>query len=102
MKYFLAVALALPLNAMAQGVASAPLAAPSHDLSLLGLFMQADWVVKGVMIALLLASVYVWAIAFEKFTALGRAKREADEFEDRFWRGGSLDELYRAQGDNPA
>ena len=109
MKHFPAAALALsllslglPLDALAQGVSATPLPAAAHDLSLMGLFMQADWVVKGVMIALMLASVYVWAIAFEKFTALKRAKREADDFEDRFWRGGSLDDLYRAQGDNPA
>jgi biopolymer transport protein TolQ len=70
-------------------------------LSLLGLFLQADWVVKGVMLALLLASVYVWAIAFEKFAALRRARREADAFEDRFWSGGSLDELFRTQGEAP-
>lgn len=107
MKYLLALpllslGLALPPDALAQGVASAPLAAPAHDMSLMGLFLQADWVVKAVMVGLLLASVYVWAIAFEKFSTLKRAKREADDFEDRFWRGGSLDDLYRAQGDNPA
>jgi len=107
LKYLLALpllslGLALPPDALAQGVASAPLAAPAHDMSLMGLFLQADWVVKAVMVGLLLASVYVWAIAFEKFSTLKRAKREADDFEDRFWRGGSLDDLYRAQGDNPA
>jgi len=83
-------------------VTSAPLAAAAHDLSLLGLFMQADWVVKAVMIALLMASIYVWAIAIEKFASLRRAQREADEFEDRFWRGGNLDDLFRAQGEHPA
>ena len=109
MKLFSAAALALPflalgmpLDALAQGVSATPLPAAAHDLSLTGLFLQADWVVKAVMIALMLASIYVWAIAFEKFTALKRAKREADELEDRFWRGGSLDDLYRAQGDHPA
>ena len=83
-------------------VTSAPLAAAAQNMSLISLFLQADWVVKAVMIGLLMASVFVWAIAFEKFTSLGRAKREADAFEDRFWRGGSLDELFRAQGDHPA
>ena len=83
-------------------VTSAPLAAAAHDLSLLGLFLQADWVVKGVMLALLVASVVVWAIAFEKFTALRKARRDADAFEDRFWSGGSLDELFRREGENPS
>ncbi|MDB5378691.1 MAG: protein TolQ [Rubritepida sp.] len=82
-------------------VTTAPLAA-AHDLSLLSLFIQADWIVKVVMVLLVLASIYVWAIAFEKFTSLARARKEADEFEDRFWRGGSLDELYRAQGEHPS
>jgi biopolymer transport protein TolQ len=82
------------------GVTAAPLAA-SHDLSMLGLFLQADWVVKLVMLGLLFASVFVWAIVFEKFTSLRRAKREADALEDAFWSGGSLDELYRRQGEVP-
>ncbi|NCY26180.1 MAG: Tol-Pal system subunit TolQ, partial [Alphaproteobacteria bacterium] len=82
-------------------VTSSPLAAAAHDLSLWGLFMQADWVVKGVMVALILASIYVWAIVFEKLSALSRARREADALEDAFWSGGSLDELYRKQGDVP-
>jgi len=74
----------------------------AHDLSLWGLFLQADWVVKGVMIALLLASVWVWAIIFEKAATLRRVRREADAFEDRFWSGGSLDELHQQVGENPS
>jgi biopolymer transport protein TolQ len=71
------------------------------DLSILTLFLQADIVVKIVMVMLLLASVWVWAIVFEKFTSLRRAKRAADAFEDRFWSGGSLDELYDQDGAKP-
>jgi len=71
------------------------------DLSLWGLFMQADIVVKVVMLGLLIASVWVWAIVFEKFIALRRANRAADAFEDRFWSGGSLDELYEREGIKP-
>ncbi len=74
---------------------------PGGDLSILTLFLQADIVVKLVMIALLLASVWVWAIIFEKVTALRRANRQADGFEDRFWSGGSLDELYDTDGAKP-
>jgi biopolymer transport protein TolQ len=72
------------------------------DLSLWGLFMQADIVVKVVMLGLLVASVWVWAIVFEKFFALRRANQAADAFEDRFWSGGSLDELYEREGTKPA
>jgi biopolymer transport protein TolQ len=72
------------------------------DLSLLGLFLQADIIVKFVMVGLLFASVWVWAIVFEKVTTLRRANRAADAFEDRFWSGGSLDELYDEEGAKPA
>ncbi len=72
------------------------------DMSLLGLFLQADIVVKIVMLMLIVASVWVWAIVFEKVTSLRRATRAADGFEDRFWSGGSLDELYDAEGAKPA
>ena len=71
------------------------------DLTIWGLFLQADWVVKGVMILLLLASIWVWAIVFEKVTALKRANKAADAFEDSFWSGGSLDDLFRQEGDTP-
>ena len=71
------------------------------DMSIWGLFIEADIVVKLVMIGLLLASVWVWAIVFEKVTSLRRVNREADGFEDRFWSGGSLDELYDTAGVKP-
>ena len=83
-------------------VTASALAPAAHDLSLWGLFLQADWVVKGVMIALLIASVWVWAIVFEKSTTLRRIRRQSDAFEDRFWSGGSLDELYQREGEKPA
>jgi biopolymer transport protein TolQ len=74
----------------------------AHDMSLWGLFLQADWVVKAVMIGLLVASVWVWAIVFDKVTGLRRANRAADAFEDRFWSGGSLDDLYAREGEEPS
>lgn len=70
-------------------------------MSVLALFLQADIVVKLVMLGLLLASVWVWAIVFEKVSALRRARKSADTFEDRFWSGGSLDELYDQEGAKP-
>jgi len=83
-------------------VNSAALAAPSANLSLWGLFLQADIVVKLVMLALLLASVWVWAIIIEKVITLRRVNHEADAFEDEFWSGGSLEELYDREGAEPA
>jgi len=72
------------------------------DLSLWGLFMQADIVVKIVMVGLLSASVWVWAVVFEKWTTLRKVNKDADGFEDRFWSGGSLDELFEREGGNPS
>jgi biopolymer transport protein TolQ len=72
------------------------------DLSLWSLFVQADIVVKLVMLGLLGASVWVWAVVFEKWTSLRRVNHDADGFEDRFWSGGSLDELYEQEGLKPA
>jgi len=85
-----------------RSVTATDLGGAMHDLSLWGLFLQADWVVKGVMVGLLLASVWVWAIVFEKITSLRRANKAADGFEDSFWSGGSLDDLYRKEGDTPS
>nr|WP_294508028.1 protein TolQ [uncultured Rhodopila sp.] len=77
------------------------LGTPGGDLSLWGLFVQADIVVKLVMLGLLAASVWVWAVVFEKVTAIRKANKEADAFEDRFWSGGSLDDLFDREGTNP-
>ena len=87
---------------MDRAVDAANLGTPGGDLSILSLFLQADIVVKLVMIALLFASVWVWAIVFEKITSIRRVERAADGFEDRFWSGGSLDELYDEEGAKPA
>ena len=78
------------------------LGAAAGDMSLWSLFLQADIVVKLVMLLLIGASVWVWAIVFEKVTSLRRAARAADAFEDRFWSGGSLEELYESEGTKPA
>jgi biopolymer transport protein TolQ len=85
-----------------RSVTATALGNAANDLSLWGLFLQADWVVKLVMLGLLLASVWVWAIVFEKVTSIRRANRAADNFEDAFWSGGSLDELFRKEGDQPS
>ena len=87
---------------MDRSVTATDLGGAMHDLSLWGLFIQADWVVKLVMLGLLLASVWVWAIVFEKVTSIRRANKAADAFEDAFWSGGSLDDLFRREGDRPS
>lgn len=85
---------------MDRAVDAVNLAAAGGDLSLWGLFMQADIVVKIVMFGLLCASVWVWAVVFEKTTTLRKVNKQADAFEDRFWSGGSLDDLFEQEGVN--
>lgn len=85
-------------------VQSAPLggAALAHDLSVWGLFMQADIVVKAVMILLLLMSVWCWAIIIEKIRIMRQVRKGAAEFEETFWSGVPLDNLYDRLGTDPA
>lgn len=66
------------------------------DMSLIGLFMQAHLIVKIVMVGLVIASIWCWAIVFEKSAQFAKAKKSADKFEGVFWSGTSLDELYRS------
>ncbi|WP_322097202.1 protein TolQ [Pelagibius sp. Alg239-R121] len=66
----------------------------AHDLTVWGLFLQADIVVKIVMVLLLFASVWSWAIIFEKILKMRRLRNLAETFEEAFWSGGSLDDLY--------
>ncbi|MGE0416679.1 MAG: protein TolQ [Acetobacteraceae bacterium] len=87
---------------MDRAVDAVNLAAAGGNLSLWGLFVEADVIVKLVMLGLLGASVWVWAIVFEKWSSLRKVNKEADGFEDRFWSGGSLDELFDQEGTNPS
>ena len=84
-------------------VAAAALAGSlGQDMSVWGLFLQADVVVKIVMIVLLLASLWSWAIIFEKWFRLRTMRARADAFEEAFWSGGSLEDLfYRAEKGRP-
>lgn len=66
----------------------------AHDMSAWGLFLQADIIVKLVMLMLVLASIWCWAIIFEKIRTLGAANKKAGRFEDSFWAGEPLDKLY--------
>ena len=74
----------------------------AHDLSVWGLFLEADIVVKIVMIILLGCSFWTWAIIFEKMARLRRLRSRAEDFEESFWSGGSLDDLYDRLDNRPA
>jgi biopolymer transport protein TolQ len=72
-----------------------------HDLSIIGLFLQSDAVVKMVMLILLVASFWSWAVIFDKVIRLRRLRFTAANFEETFWSGGSLDDLYERVGQRP-
>ncbi len=74
----------------------------SPSLSMFDLFLQSDSIVKLVMLILLLASFWSWAVIFDKVLRLRRLQRAAASFEDTFWSGGSLDDLYDRVGTRPA
>lgn len=73
----------------------------ADDMSVWVLFMHASPVVKFVMLGLIVCSVMVWAIVFDKYFAIRRINRAASKFEDQFWSGGNLDDLYEREGARP-
>ena len=66
----------------------------NYDMSIWGLFLEADIVVKLVLVLLLAASFWTWAVIFEKVIRMRRLRGYAERFEEAFWSGGSLDDLY--------
>ena len=70
------------------------------DLTILGLFFQADPFVKGVMFLLIFASIWCWAIIINKYALLRNERKLSMEFEDIFWSGVNLDELYQEYSEN--
>ena len=64
------------------------------DFSMWGMFVEADIIVQAVMIMLIMASFWSWAIMFEKFRLMRQLNSVADEFEEMFWSGNSLEVLY--------
>jgi biopolymer transport protein TolQ len=71
------------------------------DFSVIGMFMQADWIVKSVIIMLLFASVVCWAIIYNKSKKIRRITKQAEYFEGEFWSGNSLEALYDRVEKNP-
>lgn len=88
-------------SAFAQGVETGTLEA-AGDHSLIGLFLQAGFIVKFVMIGLLIASIWSWAVMVDKYILFAKTTRQFNRFEDVFWSGRSLEELYQSLADkNP-
>ncbi|HVJ53879.1 MAG TPA: protein TolQ [Aliidongia sp.] len=70
--------------------------------SMWSMFLQADLIVKAVMLLLLVTSFWSWAVIFDKVLKLRRLSRAGTEFEESFWSGGSIDDLYDRIGTRPA
>ncbi len=74
------------------------LAADAATLSPIALFLQADIIVKAVMIGLLAASIYVWAVIFTHGRGVGKMMKASDSFERDFWRADNIDKFYDKNG----
>jgi biopolymer transport protein TolQ len=76
-------------------------AAAPITLSPWELFLQADIVVKLVMLGLLMASIWSWAIIFGFASRLRKARRGSESFEQAFWQSEDIDRFYRERGHEP-
>jgi biopolymer transport protein TolQ len=70
----------------------------ANHMSPIALFLQADIVVKSVMVSLLLASVWTWAIIIAQFLKMRRLARENERFERDFWKSDDIDRFYETRG----
>ncbi|SNT76601.1 protein TolQ [Paracoccus seriniphilus] len=77
-------------------------AAQALDFSLVALFARASLTVKIVMILLIVASFWGWAIIIQKLISLAAARREANRFDRAFWSGEPLDDLFDRLGETPS
>jgi biopolymer transport protein TolQ len=68
----------------------------STDFSLTQLFLRADFIVKGVIVILLAASVYSWALIFEKYRLFQKIEKSTTLFEDKFWKSRSAESFYNS------
>ena len=66
----------------------------STDFSLIQLFLRADFVVKSVIVILIAASVFSWALIFEKYRLFKRIEKSTNSFEEKFWKSKSAESFY--------
>jgi len=76
------------ISSQAVGLAS------SADFSILNLFIRADIIVKSVIIILIAASIYSWAIIIEKYRLFKKINKSSEEFENKFWKSKSAESFY--------
>ena len=70
--------------------------ASNTDFSIIGLFIRADIIVKSVIIILIASSVYSWAIIFDKIIMFRKINKNAEEFEEKFWKSKSAETFYNS------
>ena len=66
------------------------------DFSLIQLFLRADFIVKSVIIILIAASVYSWALIFEKYKLFKKIEKSTSSFEEKFWKSRSAENFYNS------
>ena len=66
----------------------------STDFSLIQLFIRADFIVKSVIIILIAASIYSWALIFEKYKLFKKIEKTTTSFEEKFWKSKSAESFY--------
>ncbi len=77
-----------------------PHAVSAESFSFIALFMKADWVIKGVMVGLAIASLVSWAVIIDKFVRFGGLNRQANAFEDKVGSGRPLEEIAQEAGNS--
>ena len=68
----------------------------STDFTIIQLFLRADFIVKSVIIILISASVYSWALVFEKYKLFTRIEKSTNSFEEKFWKSRSAESFYNS------
>ena len=68
----------------------------STDFSLIQLFLRADFIVKGVIVILIAASIYSWALIFDKYRLFKKIDKSTSIFEDKFWKSKSAISFYKS------
>ncbi len=78
--------------------ATAQVATKGASFNAIQLFLDADWIVKFVMVGLALASIWSWAIILSFVVRIRRLNGETEKFEREFWKSGDIDAFYASRG----
>ena len=73
----------------------------TSDFSILSMFLQADIVVKIVIVILIFSSIWSWAIIFSKYTSLKNILIDSEDFEENFYSSETLSKLSKRLGSQP-